>query len=238
MIDPFDLITMNAVPPTRSGPEGLSENTMDTRDQGGIAPCWSCRGPVAAGALFCDTCRAVQPPGQMDHFARLGVPVSFDLEITDLDRRFFDLQRQLHPDRFVTRPERERALSQSQSVSLNEAHEILKDDLKRADYMVHLLGQGGPDAPLPEGCNLVSDPVVLMESMEAREKLASSETVEDVVSLEGRTRKNVETCIQQLSELFAGDDIEGACRLTTRLKYLRKLADEIRQHKMRLSRQA
>jgi len=77
-----------------------------------------------------------------------------------------------------------------------------------------------------------------MESMEAREKLASSETVEDVVSLEERTRKNVETCIQQLSELFAGDDIEGACRLTTRLKYLRKLADEIRQHKMRLSRQA
>jgi hypothetical protein len=35
--------------------------------------------------------------------------------------------------------------------------------------------------------------------------------------------------------VFAGDDLEGACRLTTRLKYLRKLVDECRLRRGRLT---
>lgn len=224
---------MNAVSP--NSPNQGGEENSDASDKGGVVSCWSCRGPVKSGVLFCQTCKAVQPPGQISHFSRLGMSASFDLDKADLDRRFFDLQRQLHPDRFATRAEKERALSQSQSVTLNEAHEILKDDLKRADYMVHLLGKEGPEAPLPEGCNLVSDPVILMESMEAREKLSLADTVESVTPLEERTAENIKTCIRQLSELFDAGDIEGACRLTTRLKYIKKLAEEIRQHKIRLT---
>ena len=224
---------MNA--PTPSSNLSGAHSDVGASANGGIVPCWSCRGPVAEGMLFCDTCKAVQPPGQVDHFRRLGVDIGFDLDRARLDRQFFDLQRQLHPDRFATKSAREKSLSQSQSVSLNQAYEILKDDLLRADYLVHLKGTGGPDAPLPEGCNLVNDPVILMESMEQREALAAAETVADVTTIETRSGENIKTCIAQLSELFAADDVEGACRLTTRLKYLRKLATEIRHRKMKLA---
>ena len=40
----------------------------------------------------------------MDHFARLGLPAALDLEPASLDRAYFALQRQWHPDRFVGRP--------------------------------------------------------------------------------------------------------------------------------------
>jgi molecular chaperone HscB len=40
----------------------------------------------------------------MDHFARLGLPAALDLEPASLDRAYFALQRQWHPDRFVAKP--------------------------------------------------------------------------------------------------------------------------------------
>lgn len=181
--------------------------------------------------VLCPTCGAVQPPGLLDHFGRLGLNAEFDLDLATLDRRYFDCQRLLHPDRFATRTPRERALSQSQAVSINEAYETLKDPLKRADYLVHLKGSG----VLPEGCNLVNDQELLTESLELREALAEAETQADVDALARRAAADVKECIEALSEVFAKDDLEGACRLTTRLKYLRKLVDECRVRSGRLT---
>src|SRR5262245_58349953 len=129
--------------------------------------CWSCGGPVDTVAPFCPTCRAVQPPRPVDHFGRLGLPVDFAIDAADLDRRYFALQRQLHPDRFATKTSRERALSQSQAVALNEAYETLKDPLERATYLLKLKGI---DAN-PDGRHTVNDPTLLMEQMERREAL-------------------------------------------------------------------
>ncbi|HER27032.1 MAG TPA: Fe-S protein assembly co-chaperone HscB [Rhodospirillales bacterium] len=194
------------------------------------SPCWSCKGPVAANLTFCDTCRAVQPPGQADHFARLGLDVSFDIAKRDLDQAYFALQRHLHPDRFVAKSGREKSLSQQQATAINDAYETLKEPLSRADYLVHLKGMG----VFPEGCNLVNDQALLMESMELREALAEAEGPADVDVISARAKDDIDTCIEQLNQLFAAEDIEGACKLTTRLKYLKKLAEECRARKTSL----
>lgn len=198
--------------------------------RGPVNPCWSCQGPVVKGSLFCSTCKAVQPPGQLDHFARFGMPAEFDVDGAALDRRYFEGQRLLHPDRFAMRTSREKALSQRQSVCVNEAYETLKDPLKRADYLVHLRGAG----VLPEGCTLVNDQELLTETMELREALAEAESPEDVDALDERASNDIRACIEALSEIFRSDDLEAACRLTTRLKYLRKLLEECRHRRARL----
>ena len=194
-------------------------------------PCWSCKGPVAAISPFCETCGAVQPPGQADHFSRLGLDVAFTVGGRDLDQAYFALQRQLHPDRFATKSPREKVLSQQQATALNDAYETLKEPLARADYLVHLKGMG----VFPEGCNLVNDQMLLMESMELREALAEADSPGDVDAITARAEDDIDQCINQLAKLFAVDDIEGACRLTTRLKYLKKLAEECRARKGQLA---
>ena len=196
-----------------------------------VIACWSCRGPVATSHLFCPTCEAVQPPGQRDPFARLGIGVSFDVDVEALDQRYFELQRVLHPDRFATKSAKERALSQQQATSLNEAYEILKDPLKRADHMIHLLGI----EVLPEGCNQLNDPVILMEAMELREQLAGAESADTVEKIAVTTADDIEDCEAGLALAFRGRDLDGACSLTTRLKYLRKLADEVRAARARIA---
>lgn len=209
-----------------------NHSTSEPKERGGVAVCWSCKGPVATDALFCSTCEAVQPPGQTDHFTRLGLAVAFDLDIKELERRYFAMQRRLHPDRFAAGSSpRERALSQQQAVSLNDAYDVLKDPLSRADYMIHLKGT----EVLPEGCNLVNDIDLLTESMELREALAAAETLDDVNRLAKRADDDIGQCIRELSAYFTGNDLECACKLTTRLKYLKRLAEEARLCRVRMA---
>jgi molecular chaperone HscB len=193
--------------------------------------CWLCRGPIEPKALFCPTCKAVQPPAAIDHFARLDLPRRFDIDIADLDRRYFALQRQLHPDRFASRSARERAVSQSQAVALNEAYETLKDPLSRAEYMLKL---HGVDVN-PDGCNTVRDPTLLMEQMERREALAEAETREAVDAIATETRGELDRGLKAASVAFEKHDLEAAEVEITRLKYLSKLLDETRVRRARLA---
>jgi len=207
------------------------QDKQDPRSDAGIVACWSCHGPVADGIAFCSVCGAVQPPGQADHFSRLGLEAIFDLDDGDLKHRYFDLQRRLHPDRFATHTPQERALSQQQATSINDAYETLKDTLSRADYLVHLKGT----LVLPEGCNLVNDPELLEEAMELREALAEAESTAQVDALADRAVRDIKTCESLLSEAFAEEDLTAACRLTTRLKYLTKLTEEHRARRATLA---
>lgn len=190
----------------------------------GIVGCWSCHGPVAGRALFCHTCGAVQPPGQVDHFTRLGVERDFEIDSADLDRRYFGFQRNLHPDRFARRSAKERAIAESQSASLNQAYETLKDPLTRAAYLLELAGIRSAAAHAAT----VDDEELLIEAMENREALMEAESVEAVDTLTARALASSIACLNDLGKAFRDNDLERANRLTTRLRYWRKLGEEAR----------
>ena len=107
----------------------------------------------------------------MDHFARLGLPAALDLEPASLDRAYFALQRQWHPDRFVAKPAAERARASTEAAALNDAYRTLKDPLSRAVYLAELRG-----VELPGDGKTIDDPELLMEAMEAREALHEAAT--------------------------------------------------------------
>ena len=201
-------------------------------DERGLVECWSCKGPVSCGAPFCPICAAVQPPGQIDHFTRLGLEVTFAVDEKALDLGYFKAQRHLHPDRFVTKTPCERMLSQQQATSLNEAYETLREPLRRAAYLLALAGR----QVLSQENSGAVDPALLVETMERREDLAEAETAAEVEALAAATADDVAACLAELSLAFAADDLDAACRLTTRLKYLHKLAEETRARKARLGR--
>jgi molecular chaperone HscB len=205
---------------------------FDQTNSGAIVPCWSCKGPISPRALFCATCGAVQPPGNINHFTRLGLQALYALDLAALDRQYFGFQRRLHPDRFATRSPKERALSQAQATTLNEAYETLKDPLKRAAYLLRLAGRSVDI----EKAATVADPELLMEAMEMREALAEADSLEDVSVLAAQAEMEVSLCEGSLGEAFATDDLDAAGKLTTRLKYLGKLAEEARSRKIRMMR--
>lgn len=191
--------------------------------------CWSCRGPVQAGTLFCGTCRALQPPVEIDHFRRFDLETTFDLRREEVERRYFTLQRQIHPDRFAAKSAKERLYSVQHAAALNRSFSDLKDPLLRAEYLLRLKGRrvaGG-------GAETVADPELLLEAMALREELADAENTAAVTALAAKAEKAIGGILAALSEAFIRDDLDAVAGLVLRLRYMRKFADEA---KHRLSR--
>jgi molecular chaperone HscB len=89
---------------------------------------------------FCEACGKVQPPAPVDYFTFFGLPRKLNLDVAALDKDFYDLSRKLHPDLNARAGSREQEWSLQQSSLLNDAHRILKDPIKRTQYLLQLEG--------------------------------------------------------------------------------------------------
>jgi molecular chaperone HscB len=113
------------------------------------ANCWKCAGSVSA--RFCDACKTLQPPSR-DYYVFFDMPQQLALDSKDLEKRFYALSRQLHPDLFSRKPAREQEYALEASAILNDAYRALKDPVTRALYVLKQEGydiaeQGTKDVP-------------------------------------------------------------------------------------------
>ena len=102
--------------------------------------CWKC-GTEPAGALVCPACEAIQPvSASADLFAVLGLPRRLMVDAGDLERRYHQASRLVHPDRHQTAGGRERELSLAASAAVNRAYRTLRDPIGRGRYWLELHG--------------------------------------------------------------------------------------------------
>ena len=88
----------------------------------------------------------------MDYFEFLELPRNLAIDAKDLEKRFYALSRQLHPDLFSRKPAREQEYALEASAILNDAYRALKDPVTRALYVLKQEGydiaeQGTKDVP-------------------------------------------------------------------------------------------
>src|SRR6202158_3659632 len=100
--------------------------------------CWSC-GTMRA-VHFCEACGKVQPPAPVDYFTFFGLPRKLNLDVSILEKDFYELSRKLHPDLNARAGSQEQEWSLQQSSLLNDAHRTLKDPIKRTQYLLQLEG--------------------------------------------------------------------------------------------------
>lgn len=133
---------------------GLVENEFRE-----VAECWQC-GTPADHSLFCQYCNSLQKP-RMDYYRFLGLERRLNLDEEDLKKRFYDLSRLLHPDRYTRKPATERQYSLEATAILNDAYRVLRDPVTRAEYV---LKQSGFEGREPRSKNV--DPDLLEEVFE------------------------------------------------------------------------
>jgi len=109
---------------------------------------------------------SARPPAA-DAFALLGLTPAFDVDVAALEKAFFERSKEVHPDRFASAPAAERVVALSRSRALNDAYQVLKKPISRAEY---LLAQAG----VTIGDNERLDPAALMPILEERELLADA----------------------------------------------------------------
>ena len=74
----------------------------------------------------------------MDHFARLGIPRLFFVDLAELERQYLARSREVHPDYHQLGSSVEQRASLESSSALNEAYVILRDPFRRAEYLLQL----------------------------------------------------------------------------------------------------
>src|SRR6184192_4083323 len=123
--------------------EGRSVNRLmatdvNTATVAAAHSCWSC-GDMRA-AKFCKACGKVQPPEPVDYFSFFGLPRKLNIDTSTLEREFYSLSRKLHPDIYAGSKLQEQEWSLEQSSRLNDAYRILKDPIRRTEYLLKLEG--------------------------------------------------------------------------------------------------
>ena len=70
-----------------------------------------------------------------DDFTLFALPERFAVDLAQLDRRWRELQAEVHPDRFAAQGTAAQRIAMEWSVRVNQAYQRLKDPLKRAAYL-------------------------------------------------------------------------------------------------------
>lgn len=86
-----------------------------------------------------------------DYFSFFGIEPQLALDPVSLQKRFYELSRQWHPDRFTARPAAEQQQALENTALLNDAFRTLKQPVLRAEYVLGRHGLALEDqAPPPE----------------------------------------------------------------------------------------
>jgi len=164
-----------------------------------------------------------------NHFELFSLPQRYVLERAQLDARYRDMQRSVHPDRYASASDQERRISMQQTTKINEAYEVLKDPLKRGRYLLELRGHAIQDQQSSH-----QDPAFLMQQMELRETLAEIREQDDPLQALDRLAQEIRSQYGALESALAqalDDDaeFEQAVTLVLRMQFFKRLQEEVQE---------
>jgi molecular chaperone HscB len=169
-----------------------------------------------------------------DYYELLGVPRGLNLSLDDLQKRYYDLSRQLHPDRFMQKPEAERLRALDMSSALNDAYRTLKDPIKRAQYLLGLEGfdigeQRSKDVP-PELLEEVFELNMALEEMRGgddsvRPQLEQAE--KNFAKMLAEADQQLQSLFEQYDSSRSRDVLSQIRNALNRRKYILNLVTEV-----------
>ena len=162
-------------------------------------------------------------------FELFSLPQRYALERADLDARYRDLQRTVHPDRYASAGDQQRRMAMQQAAHINEAYQTLKDPLRRARYLLELRGHVIEDQQTAH-----QDPGFLMQQIELREALAEIRAQDDPLQALDRLARDIRAQYHALESdlaeaLDSGAEIEQAVTLVLKMQYFTRLQNEVQE---------
>ena len=197
-----------------------------------VEECWQCGHP-SAHSLFCRFCDSLQSP-TTDYYRFLGIEPKLHVDPAALQKRFYDLSRVLHPDRYTRKPSTEQQYSLEATAILNDAYRVLRDPVARAEYV---LKQSGFEATEPRSKNVA--PEMLEEVFElnmALEELRSGDEEarpqlemarDKFVAMRSEMDTEMEKLFDEYDASKSRQVLEEIRSLLDRRKYVQNLVTEV-----------
>ncbi len=207
---------------------------------------------MTVATIRCPSCASAQPAGpvcarcggplapELDLFAALGLARRLVMKPTELERRYHDLGRRIHPDRFASSSAAVKEASLKGTALLTRAYRVLRDPVSRGLYWLELHGEKLADnnkqVPVELAALVFEVQEQLAELREAKDRSASEPLAEAIQTWRAEVQAAMEQAREELGANFASWD-EGraeAANLLSNLKaalskiaYLRTLLRDI-----------
>ncbi len=104
------------------------------------------------------------------YFSMFDIPVKYTLDFKSLENKYKEIQKDIHPDKFHNFSLEEKENSEIVTRHINEAYSVLKDDKKRARYILKL-----------KGVTKIDSTVSLEDIFELNEKLENNDVEEEYI---------------------------------------------------------
>lgn len=164
-----------------------------------------------------------------DPFVTLGVPRRFSLDLKQLEQRYRDLSRTLHPDGHTQAAPAEKRIAAERAAEVNEAFRQLRNPQTRAAV---LLATGG--RIVDEHSR--ADPALLLHVLELREELEQARDAPDraarVLALRDAVESQIATAERTLGDAFdrerspEASALDHAYAALVTLRYLNRVLEE------------
>ncbi|MDN3610873.1 co-chaperone HscB [Vibrio ostreicida] len=162
----------------------------------------------------------------MNYFELFGLPSQFQLDGSLLSSQFRELQKQFHPDKFASASERDRLLAVQKASQINDAYQVLKNPISRAEYIL-----AEKEIDIRDEQQTMQDPVFLMAQMELREELeeiSGSSNPEDALFIfEDKVSEMFNEQLMLTEKQLDDSAWQQAADGVRKLKFIAKLKNEI-----------
>lgn len=163
-----------------------------------------------------------------DFFELFNLPVSFDIDASQLTERYRALQSTVHPDRFAAASDQERRLSVQMAAHINEAYQTLKQPLSRARYLLEYFDVDMAQSSTALDMEFLAEQIVLREQLsEIRDQV---NPMASLLTLREELQQSI-TSMQQDFSNFIGQsespDVELARAVFDKLQFFYRLQQEV-----------
>lgn len=149
-----------------------------------------------------------------DYFEVFALPRKLAIDLGELQRRFYALAREHHPDFHQAAPPEERARVEARSALVNAAYRTLRDPIARVDYLVRL--DEGRDTREGDAGRPKAPPALLAEMFEIQETLAEARAAATSGTIDEATRATLAEQRDRLRARLADEEARLAGPLSAR----------------------
>ncbi len=157
----------------------------------------------------------------MNYFELFEIPLSLNVDKSKLAKKYFELQKQYHPDFYTQSDEAEQQEVLEKSSAINKGLKIFQNKDSTIKYVLQLKGLLEEDEkyPLP--------PDFLMEVMELNENLGP-DSITAIAAFEDDIYSSVHTIIEQYDDATVSEaDLLKVKEYYFKKKYLQRILDRL-----------
>jgi molecular chaperone HscB len=168
----------------------------------------------------------VQADFSKNFYDFFNLPLAYAVDVPTLERAYREVQREVHPDRFVGASDAEKRLAAQWATRANEAYRTLRSPLDRGRYFLKL-----HQIDTEEERNTAMPLEFLTQQMEWREAVVAAKDAKDRATLDILVRTKIaeeRSLFSLLGKQLADDgELHDAKNTVRKLRFLEKLGEEI-----------